>query len=94
MPALSEHVNVDATALHVLRAKGFQLWYDESLGRYGAERDGWDFLAESPCALLGLVAIYEHVAPAQWTEYWWRLARECSTLPAAPQPFVAASPQR
>ena len=71
MPALSEHSNVYNTALVILRQKGFQLWQDEH-EQYWAERDGWDFCAESPTSLLGLVAIFEHSAPKEPTEYWWR----------------------
>ena len=27
------------------------------------KKDGWDFVANSPCALLGLIAIYEYKNP-------------------------------
>ncbi|MFO0550973.1 MAG: hypothetical protein U0271_21460 [Polyangiaceae bacterium] len=90
MPALSEYSNVYNTALLVLRAKGFQLWYDEKQARYWAEKDGWDFSADSPCALLGLVAILEFTAPSEFREYWWRLRGEdlYGNLPTEPVDYT------
>jgi len=41
--------------------------------------------------LLGVVSIYEHVAPTQWREYWWRLAQDSPELPRRPVPFVPAA---
>lgn len=72
MPALSEHTNVYNTSLLILQQKGFQLWYDDGARCFCAERDGWDFMSESPCGLLGLVAIFEQKGPTEWREYWWR----------------------
>ena len=39
---------------------------------YCAERNGWDFSAASPTALLGLIAIFEATDPQHYSEYWWR----------------------
>ena len=39
---------------------------------YCAQKNGWDFMAYSPCGLLGLVNIYEFKKPAIYKEYWWR----------------------
>jgi hypothetical protein len=72
MPTLSEYSNVYNTALVVLQQKGFQVWYDEALDAYLAERDGWDFQSETPCGLLGLVAIFEYKQPDAYGEYWWK----------------------
>ena len=72
MPSLSEYRNVDNTAFNVLKAKGFTIWYDEESALYCAEKDGWDFMADTPCALLGLVAIYEWKKPEVYSEYWWK----------------------
>ncbi len=72
MPALSEYSNVYNTCLLILKKKGWRYWYDESLELFGAEKDGWDLLADSPAGLLGMVAIYEHRAPTEFREYWWR----------------------
>lgn len=72
MPALSEYTNVYSTAIHILKKKGFQVWYDESSHTYWCERDGWDFRSDSPCGLLGLVAIFEEKRPKTFSEYWWR----------------------
>lgn len=60
MPALSEYTNVYNTALNILDKKGFSTWYDDEIDMFCAEKDGWDFMAESPCALLGVVSIYEY----------------------------------
>lgn len=72
MPALSEYVNVYNSALEVLREKGFRVWRDEGTDTFCAERDGWDFVADNPLSLLGLVGIYEHRRPSEWREYWWK----------------------
>ncbi len=74
MPSLSEYINVDNTALNVLKQKGFNLWYDENSELFCAEKDGWDFMAESPCGLLGIVAIYEWKRPEVYSEYWWKIS--------------------
>jgi hypothetical protein len=90
MPALSEHGNVHSTAIALLREKGFQVWVEEGGENYWAEKDGWDFMADSPISLLGLVAIFEVRAPQQFRDYWWRLEPNTPTgkLPNAPVPYV------
>lgn len=89
MPALSEYTNVYDTALEILSRKGFQLWYDPTSELYGAEKDGWDFLAESPCSLLGLITIYEYQAPSSYREYWWRQdsGTQHTDLPTSPRGY-------
>jgi hypothetical protein len=72
MPALSEYTNVYGTALAIIQDKGFRTWFDSSTNVFCAERDGWDFQSPSPCALLGLIAIFEFQSPPRWKEYWWR----------------------
>ncbi|KDN09921.1 MULTISPECIES: hypothetical protein [unclassified Gilliamella] len=39
---------------------------------YCAEKNGWDFIADSPSGLLGLIRIYEFKKPAIYKEYWWK----------------------
>lgn len=94
MPALSDYTNVYATAIEVLLAKGFQVWHDERTKLFCAERDGWDFMADSPTALLGVVAIFEHVQPSSFVDYWWRVAPPERSdlylkLPSEPDPYVS-----
>lgn len=72
MAALSEYVNVRDTVLFVLKEKGFNLWYEDESDLYCAEKNGWDFKADSPCALLGLIHLYELRNPEKYEEYWWR----------------------
>lgn len=72
MPALSEYPNVFNTALFILEEKGFRCWLDDQTETFRCERDGWDFMAESPVGLLGLVAIFETIKPSEYSEYWWR----------------------
>ena len=72
MPTLSEYSNVHSTALFHLQTRGFQLWYDTDEELYFAERDGWDFAADSPTGLLGLVYIFELTSPQTYQEYWWQ----------------------
>ena len=73
MATLSEYSNVYNTALNILDQKGFRLWYDDETNMFCAEKDGWDFMAESPCGLLGVVSIYEHIKPNFYEEGWWRI---------------------
>jgi hypothetical protein len=91
MPALSEYTNVYNTALVILQKKGYQLWYEEATESYGAEKDGWDFKAWNPCALLGLVAIHDWKQPTRCDEYWWR-EREPDLYgklpPTPPRPYT------
>jgi hypothetical protein len=72
MPALSEYTNVYNTAVNILHKKGFSVWYDDKQHLFWAEREGWDFCSESPCGLLGLVAIYEYKKPDACSDYWWK----------------------
>ncbi|WP_200753103.1 hypothetical protein ACI703_11190 [Isoptericola jiangsuensis] len=44
----------------------------EETETYCAEKDGWDFMADSPCSLLGIISIYEFKNPSRYEEYWWR----------------------
>ncbi len=87
MPSLSEYTNVYDTALFILREKGYQLWVDEARQVFCAEKDGWDFEADSPCGLLGIVAIFEARRPTTYAEYWWREkdADLYRSLPKAPE---------
>ena len=72
MPALSEYANVSNTVFNILEKKGYQIWYDDEVDMYCAQKNGWDFMAYSPCGLLGLVNIYEFKKPEIYKEYWWR----------------------
>ena len=92
MPALSQYSNVHDTAVALLRQKGYQVWTSAAGDTWYAERDGWDFAAFDPVGLLGVVAIFEAVAPADYREYWWRdeaAAGAASSLPTQPtRPYV------
>ena len=72
MPALSEYANVSNTVFNILEKKGYQIWYDDEVDMYCAQKNGWDFMAYSPCGLLGLVNIYEFKKPEIYKDYWWR----------------------
>ena len=73
MSSLSEYSNVYNTALLILQKKGFRVWYDKEIKVYCAEKEGWDFMADTPCGLLGVVSIYEFKKPEKDEEYWWRV---------------------
>jgi hypothetical protein len=73
MPDLSAYLNVYNTALVILERKGWSLRYDKSHEWWFAKKDGWEFLADDPMQLLGLVSIFEHHAPKQHAEYWWKI---------------------
>jgi hypothetical protein len=73
MPALATYTNVLNTALVILQRKGFRVWSDNDETNWFAERDGWDFQADDPIQLLGLIGIFEFQKPAEYREYWWQL---------------------
>ena len=72
MPALSEYSNVTNTAINILIKKGYRVWHIAENEMYCAEKNGWDFMADSPCGLLGIISIYEFKNPKKYEEYWWR----------------------
>lgn len=88
MPTLSQYTNVHDTAVALLQRKGYQVWRDDGARLYCAERDGWDFAADDPVGLLGVVTIFEARRPTTYAEYWWRddAARGAeSRLPPRPE---------
>ena len=90
MPALSEYANVYDTALAVLEQKGYLVWKNEKVDMFCAQRQGWDFIADNPVSLLGLVAIYEHKNPEAYVEYWWKTepAQGLLSLPTTAPEYV------
>lgn len=90
MPALGDYPNVWDSAIAVLEEKGYAVWHDPRAELYCAQRAGWDFAADTPTALLGLVAIYEHRDPAEYAENWWRARpRQRGTdLPTTPPDYT------
>ncbi|RYD29806.1 MAG: hypothetical protein EOP86_21045 [Verrucomicrobiaceae bacterium] len=89
MPALTAYSNTENTALVVLKQKGYQLWYEEATESYFAEKNGWDFSAESAMELLGAVAVFEHFSPEAFESYWWRKESPelLHNLPSSPNPY-------
>ena len=73
MPALAAYSNVLNTALVVLQRKGYRVWSDANEENWFAEKDGWDFMADDPIQLLGLIGIYEFRQPQEYSEYWWQM---------------------
>ena len=76
MPTLSAYSNVENTALIILKKKGYNVWLNKSDNLYFAERNGWDFCANSITELLGLIGIYEYHNPKNYREYWWMIKDE------------------
>lgn len=72
MPALSEYSNVHNTVFNIITNKGYSLWYDKKTETYCAEKNGWDFMADTPCSLLGIISIFEYKNPQAYQEYWWK----------------------
>jgi hypothetical protein len=72
MPDLSAYPNVYNTAMVILKTKGFTIRYDRA-EYWHAKRDDWEFCADDPIQLLGLVSIYEHRQPTNKKEYWWKI---------------------
>ena len=73
MADLIAYLNVYNTALVVLERKGWELRFDSAREWWFARKDGWELLADDPMQLLGLVAIFEHHAPEEKSEYWWKI---------------------
>jgi len=94
IPTLSDYTNVTSEAIHTLQQKGYQVWFSEAAKLYYAERGGWDFAADSATALLGVVAIYEHQAPKEYKEYWWRSADAQAGLSFDQLPRAPSRPYR
>lgn len=72
MPALSEYSNVHNTVFNIIINKGYKLWYNKETEMYCAEKNRWDFMADTPCSLLGIISIYEYKNPQSYQEYWWK----------------------
>ena len=73
MPALGYYTNVLNTALVILQRKGYRVWTEQDGKMICAEKKGWDFMADDPVQLLGLISIYEAHQPAAYREYWWKI---------------------
>ena len=72
MPALSSHLNVFNTAILIIMDKGYRYWVNDDETYYYAEKEVWDFMADDPIQLLGLISIYESQNPKKYEDYWWR----------------------
>lgn len=82
---LGSNLNVWNACLRILRLREYSLKVEGELDEDGcwptdalwiAEKDGFRFMGDNPIELLGLVGIYDHVRPAEDTDYWWRVAGE------------------
>ena len=85
MASLSNAGNVSNTCLLILRKRGYELWTEgdsENANPFTdifwfAKKGGYDFVANSPLELLGLVAIFEFKNPQNPPEdYWWLVEGE------------------
>jgi len=83
MATLSSHANMYNTCLRILRHEGYRLWVQPRPDKNGAvmprsliwwaEKAGYEFSANNPIELLGLVSIYEHKRPTDYHRYWWQV---------------------
>jgi hypothetical protein len=73
MPDISAYLNVYNTSLVVIRSKGFDLKFDAQKETWYATKGEWEFMADDPMQLLGLVAIYDYHNPKLKREYWWKI---------------------
>ena len=81
MSRLSSNANVYNTCLRIIREKGYGLNLSGELDEdemiipesmlWSAEKGEYDFLADNPIELLGLVAIHEKINPQEDKSYWW-----------------------
>jgi hypothetical protein len=91
MPALSYYSNVHNTAVVILQEKGYRVWTEPDGERWCAEKAGWDFMADDPVQLLGLIGIHEHCQPQAFCEYWWRRRDPwlMDSVPTAPPDYIS-----
>jgi hypothetical protein len=84
MASLRSHTDVYNTCLLLLRQKGYKLWVEGDLDPDGcvsplslswkAKKDGYDFQANNPIELLGLISLYELKAPSRPSKpQWWKI---------------------
>jgi hypothetical protein len=75
MAALVGSGNVYNTCLRIMRSRGYSLTFESTENdffQWWAEKNGYDFVANNPIELLGLVSIYEYHQPdGPPTDYWW-----------------------
>jgi hypothetical protein len=57
----------------ILQQKGYTLRHDREKDTWHADKDGWEFLADNPIELLGLLSIYDHHAPKEKGGNWWKI---------------------
>jgi hypothetical protein len=90
MPALSYYSNVHNTALVILQRKGYRLWAEQDGDLICAEKDGWDFMADDPVQLPGVIAIYEFHHPPACSESWWKIDEPwlCGSIPNSAPEYV------
>ncbi len=79
---LSANYNTYNTCLRIISGRGFNLKIEGEITEDGcyptdvlwiAEKDVFEFRADNPVELLGLIAIYDHLCPAKDTSYWWHV---------------------
>jgi hypothetical protein len=88
MPALGYYTNLHNTAFVILQRKGYRVWADGDM--ICAEKGGWDFMADDPVQLLGLISIYEALQPSDYREYWWKIDEPGlhGNIPEGPPDYV------
>lgn len=104
MPAILAEPDVYAAAVEALRTRGYQVWH-RKWQSWAAERDGRDFEAENPIALLGLVVAYDDHLGGPAIGHGGQAARAMATprlaalhrdadgvILEAPRPFVPVAP--
>jgi hypothetical protein len=69
-----------------LYSGGYRIWLDDETDVYCAEKNSRDFIAESPCGLLGMVVMHEHKSPDRYVEYRRKDAGEHIFLGISHQP--------
>lgn len=80
----------------LLERKGYQVWEQKDIDAYCAEKDGWDFYADDPIQLLGLISIFDTLVPEAYQEYWWRIREPWirDAIPDSPTPYKSVMGSR
>ena len=62
MIAGKDELKMSDIALGMLVKRKYQVWFDDETDLFYAKKDSWEFVADSPLSLLGLVTVYEKVS--------------------------------
>lgn len=85
MIAGKDELKMSDIALGILVKRKYQVWFDDETDLFYAKKDSWEFVADSPLSLLGLVTVYEIKKPETDKDYWWNDTGKLMPVPSFPK---------